>query len=204
MTLKRILQFATIFLRASVCRAGAFFSHASNLHRSNDETKPVPQGWTQSTPFTNSHRDHMCTDHTCGHPLLITDDADQKILNVLLLTKGALRLKEQKDENLSRFPFAGEKFPLPFFFPFLSSPSYFSHFPLSLSSFFLFSPFSCLFLSQPLHPFSFSSLSHFIRLARRATLQKLLSRAGLLSLALKLPPEPTGYSFRCLTSVEHN
>lgn len=86
------------------------------------------------------------------------------------------------------------------FFPFLfflPSP-YFSHSSLSLSS---------LFCSL-LPPVSFSvpppPLSDCIWLACQATLQKLLSRAGLLSLALKLPPEPTGYSFRCLTSVEHN
>lgn len=86
--------------------------------------------------------------------------------------------------------------PLSFLSPhsvlFLSSPSFSFLMLFVLSSLHLFP-------SQPLHP-----LSHFIRLVCQATLQKLLSRAGLLSLALKLPPEPTGYSFRCLTSVEHN
>lgn len=85
--------------------------------------------------------------------------------------------------------------------PFLSIVSSLSP-PISLASLSL--PSFSFF--PPLFPliFSIPSLSHFIQSACPATLQKLLLRAGLWRLALKLPPEPTGYSFRCLTSVEHN
>lgn len=104
--------------------------------------------------------------------------------------------------SLSRGKLFSFPFPLSFF-P-LSPVSLLSLSHSSLS--FPLSPFSVSPLILPL-PLSFSSLFLIfksIRLACPGTLQKLLSRAALLSHALKLPPEPTGYSFRCLTSVEHN
>lgn len=129
--------------------------------------------------------------HTGGHHLLMPVSTDQKMKNTLLLAKGELRLKVQKDENPFRFLLAGASSLSLSSFPSLSC--------LPSLSLLFFSSFSLPSLfSLPSHPFSFCSTGLL------GTLQKLLSRAGLLSLALKLPPEPTGYSFRCLTSVEHN
>lgn len=53
---------------------------------------------------------------------------------------------------------------------------------------------------------SFSSLSLFLILSvgLPSNLTETSLKCSLLSSTLKLPPEPSGYSFRCLTSVEHN
>lgn len=145
-------------------------------------------------------RDTPTRPHTWS-PLLVPFGADQKVKNVLFIKKGEFRLKELKDENPSRFLFAGESacFLLSLSVSFLLPLIFLS--PLFL--FYVASPVSASLSLIPSIP-SLPSCSHFIRLACPATLQKLLSRAGLLSLARTSPPEPTGYSFRCLTSVEHN
>lgn len=82
----------------------------------------------------------------------------------------------------------------------LSLPSL-SFLPLSRSS---LSFASSLFLSSLSTSLSPSSHFEIYSIGWPSNLTETSLESGLLSQALKLPPEPTGYSFRCLTSVEHN
>ena len=126
----------------------SILSHTRNLHRSLYERQPkqIPQGWTESTPFTNPHRDNTCTSHrwvSLSHYRWHWPENK----SVLFLTDGELRLKEQKDENLSRVIFARESslsLSSSPFFPF--SPLR----PISLIPLFLFPHAFCSLLSPSL------------------------------------------------------
>ena len=140
-------------------------SHACNLHRSKDETKPVPQGWTRSTPFTNSHRDHTCTNHTRGHPLLMTDDADQKIKKCSFINKGRVEIKGAERWKSFKIPIYRRKVPFSFLLP-LSFLSLLSLLFLSCPSFsflflFVLSSLLSLSLSAPPPPLLLLSLSFY-------------------------------------------
>lgn len=154
-------QFATgrgwggVFLSQSFCYPSrSIFSHTHNLHRSI-LMKANPD------PYHKDHRVHTLhklpqRQHVHQSPRWVPFShytrhwPENK--SVLFLTEGELRLKEHKDENLSRFVFARESslfLPSSPFFPFspLHPISLISLFLLPLA--FLFSPLSISFSLSP-------------------------------------------------------